>query len=41
MIAPNVAPWTWINDCGVPWPGDPAELAEAVRQKPRAGFPAN
>ena len=20
MIAPNLAPWTWINDCGVPWP---------------------
>jgi predicted dehydrogenase len=20
MIAPNLAPWTWVNDCGVPWP---------------------
>jgi len=20
MIAPKLAPWTWINDCGVPWP---------------------
>jgi predicted dehydrogenase len=20
MIAPNLAPWSWINDCGVPWP---------------------
>jgi predicted dehydrogenase len=20
MIAPNLSPWTWINDCGVPWP---------------------
>ena len=20
MIAPNLAPWTWTNDCGVPWP---------------------
>jgi predicted dehydrogenase len=20
MIAPNLAPWTWINGCGVPWP---------------------
>jgi predicted dehydrogenase len=20
MIAPNLAPWTWINECGVPWP---------------------
>ena len=20
LIAPKLAPWTWINDCGVPWP---------------------
>ena len=20
MIAPKLAPWTWVNDCGVPWP---------------------
>jgi predicted dehydrogenase len=20
MIAPKMAPWTWVNDCGVPWP---------------------
>ncbi|MGD0462542.1 MAG: Gfo/Idh/MocA family oxidoreductase [Tepidisphaeraceae bacterium] len=20
MIAPNLAPWTWENDCGAPWP---------------------
>jgi predicted dehydrogenase len=20
MIAPNLAPWTWVNECGVPWP---------------------
>jgi predicted dehydrogenase len=20
MIAPKMAPWTWLNDCGVPWP---------------------
>jgi predicted dehydrogenase len=20
MIAPKLAPWTWTNDCGVPWP---------------------
>src|SRR4051794_39263548 len=20
MIAPNLSPWTWMNECGVPWP---------------------
>jgi predicted dehydrogenase len=20
MLAPNLSPWTWINECGVPWP---------------------
>ena len=20
MIAPKLSPWTWLNDCGVPWP---------------------
>src|SRR5439155_1232860 len=20
MIAPKMSPWTWLNECGVPWP---------------------